>query len=101
MRALPAADTMILHLGQETVVTEQDLIGIFDLETSTVSKHTRDFLARAEKAGQVQNITSDIPKSFALCKTGQNSQRVYILQVSTTTLRRRARVDKIHSHDAG
>ena len=39
---------MYLHLGQNTVVDTEQLLGVFDLDNSTVSKHTRDFLARAE-----------------------------------------------------
>ena len=35
---------MYLHLGGEYVIKEEEVIGIFDLDTSTVSKHTRKFL---------------------------------------------------------
>ena len=42
---------MYLHLGQETVVRERDIIGIFDLDNTTVSRHTRKTLNEAEKAG--------------------------------------------------
>ena len=41
---------MYLHLGQETVVRERDIIGIFDLDNTTVSRHTRKTLNEAEKA---------------------------------------------------
>ena len=40
---------MYLHLGQDTVIRTGDIIGIFDLDITTVSKHTRDYLAKAEK----------------------------------------------------
>jgi len=80
---------MYIHLGQETVVWSKDVIGIFDLDTSTVSKHTRNFLSKAEKSGEVINITYELPKSFILCNnSGKN--RVYISQISTSTLQRRA-----------
>ena len=42
---------MYLHLGLETVVKENDVIGIFDLDSTTVSKHTRNFINKAEKEG--------------------------------------------------
>ena len=45
---------MYLHLGQDTVIKMDEIIGIFDMETSTISKITRDYLAQAEKAGQVK-----------------------------------------------
>ena len=40
---------MYLHLGMDKVITFDDIIGIFDLDTTTVSKRTRDYLAKAEK----------------------------------------------------
>ena len=42
---------MYLHLGQDKVVSMDEIVGIFDLDTSTVSKATRDYLAKAEKDG--------------------------------------------------
>lgn len=47
---------MYLHLGQETVVRERDIIGIFDLDNTTVSRHTRKTLNEAEKAGRVLSL---------------------------------------------
>ena len=40
---------MFLHLGQNTLVDDRTVIGVFDLDNSTVSKHTRAFLARAQR----------------------------------------------------
>lgn len=83
---------MYLHLGQEKIVKTEDIVGIFDLDTATVSKNTRNFLTRAEKKGQVINVTDDLPKTFAVtCKKGQKKQTVYISQISTTTLEKRSR----------
>ena len=48
---------MYLHLGQDTVVTLDEIIGIFDLDTTTVSKSTRNYLTNAEKAGDVVNLS--------------------------------------------
>ena len=48
---------MFIHLGQETVVNEKEIIGIFDLESTTVSKRTRDYLNKAEKRGEVINVS--------------------------------------------
>ena len=47
---------MYLHLGEETIVKEKDIIGIFDIENTSVSKHTKDFLASSEKKGRIINI---------------------------------------------
>ena len=79
---------MYLHLGHDTVIKLRDIIGIFDLDKSTISKQTRDFLSRAEQNGQVINVTSELPKSFVLCNK-DNKYVVYISQISTTTLLKR------------
>ena len=73
---------MYLHLGMDKVITFDDIIGIFDLDTTTVSKNTRDFLAKAEKAGIVENVCYDLLKSFIFCKTADGKNRAYISQIS-------------------
>ena len=80
---------MYLHLGMDKVINFNDIIGIFDLDTTTVSKRTRDYLAKAEKSGIVENICYDIPKSFIVCRDKDGKERVYISQISSTTLLKR------------
>ena len=80
---------MYLHLGMDKVITFDEIIGIFDLDTSTVSKRTRDYLARAEKAGIVENVCYDIPKSFIVCRDKNGNEKVYISQSSSSTLLKR------------
>ena len=40
---------MYLHIGKGKTLNEKDIIGIFDLDTATVSKETREFLNKKEK----------------------------------------------------
>ena len=80
---------MYLHLGMDKVITFDDIIGIFDLDTTTVSKRTRDYLAKAEKAGIVENVCYDIPKSFIVCRNKNGVEKVYISQISSSTLLKR------------
>ena len=80
---------MYLHLGQSTLVKTKNIIGIFDLDTATVSKATRDFLTKAEKEGRVINVTYELPKSFIVCKSEEDIN-VYISQLSSSTLLKRA-----------
>ena len=54
---------MYLHLGHSTVITTKDLIGIFDMDVTTVMKSSRDYLSRAEKNGDVVNVSYELPKS--------------------------------------
>ncbi len=80
---------MYLHLGQETVVRVRDIVGIFDMDNTTISKHTRQFLADAEKAGRVINVTQELPKAFVVCREGDGTETVYVSQISPATLMKR------------
>lgn len=80
---------MYLHLGIDKVITFDEIIGIFDLDTTTVSKSTRNYLAMAEKAGIVENICYDLPKSFIVCRDKNGNDKVYISQISSSTLLKR------------
>ncbi|MBQ8763280.1 MAG: DUF370 domain-containing protein [Clostridia bacterium] len=80
---------MYLHLGMDKVITFDEIIGIFDLDTTTVSKRTRDYLAKAEKSGIVENVCYDIPKSFIVCRDKKGNEKVYISQISSSTLLKR------------
>ena len=81
---------MYLHLGQDTVVTLDKIIGIFDLDTATVAKASRDYLTAAEKAGDVINVSYELPKSFIVCNENgrMGKDTVYISQISAATLRK-------------
>ena len=81
---------MYLHLGEETVVRMKDIIGIFDIENTSISKHTKDFLARSEKGGRVVTVSYEMPKSFVVCESDED-EKVYISQISTATLKKRAK----------
>ncbi|MBE6755126.1 MAG: DUF370 domain-containing protein [Clostridia bacterium] len=81
---------MYLHLGQETVVMQDDIVGIFDLDNTTVSKASRDYLAQAEKNKQVINVSFELPKTFILTNNKEKGNRIYISQISSSTLLKRA-----------
>ncbi len=80
---------MYLHLGQDTVVRSREVIGIFDLENTSISKLTKEFLTQAEKEGRVCNVSYELPKSFVIC-AWKGKQIVYITQISSATLKKRA-----------
>ena len=79
---------MYLHLGQNTIVHDGEIIGIFDLDITSQSHRTRDYLNRAERNGQVVNVSEELPKSFVVC--AKRTQTVYISQLSSQTLLRRS-----------
>ncbi len=83
---------MYLHLGNETIIRTNEIIGIFDLDSTTVSKRSRDYINRAEKRGECETISFELPKSFIVCsKNGEKGkQKVYISQISAQTLLKRS-----------
>lgn len=79
---------MYLHLGLDKLIIFDEILGIFDLDNTTVQKSSREYLAKAEKAGIVENVCTDLPKSFVVCEK-DGKRKVYITQISSTTLYKR------------
>ena len=81
---------MYLHLGGGAVARNDEIVGVFDLDNTTISKHTRALLARAQQEGRVVNVSAELPKSFILCVEG-GVQTVYLSQLAPVTLLKRSR----------
>ena len=81
---------MYLHLGQNVMVRDRDIIGVFDLDNTTWSFRTRRFLERAEREGRVTAVGDDLPRSFVLVREGDGPAEVYITQLTSVTLQKRA-----------
>lgn len=79
---------MFVHLGNNCLVKQKDIIGIFDLDNVTVTKTSREFLNKAEKNGEVINVTYELPKSFVLTNK-QGVSNIYISQLSPGTINKR------------
>ena len=78
---------MYLNIGSDMAVREKSIIGIFDMDNTSTSKRTREFLAQAEKEGQVVPC-DDLPKSFILTAE-YGFDRVYLTSLSASTLEKR------------
>ena len=81
---------MYLHLGQSIVVPYSRILGIFDLDNTSWSYKTREFLERAERDGRVVSVCEDIPRSFLLVGNQEGEVTVYISQLSSAALFGRA-----------
>lgn len=78
---------MYLHLGNNVIVNENDIIGIFDIDNTTVSKHTRNYLSQRTSNSEIVNVSMELPKSFVVCNNKKNGKiTVYISQLSSKTL---------------
>ena len=78
---------MYLSIGNDMAVRDRAVIGIFDLDNTSTSKRTREFLDRAEKEGQVVPC-DDLPKSFILTSE-YGFNRVHLTTLSSLTLEKR------------
>ena len=78
---------MYLSIGNDMAVRETSIIGIFDMDNTSTSKRTRQFLKMAEKEGQVVPC-DDLPKSFVLTAE-YGLARVYLTSLSSYTLEKR------------
>ncbi len=78
---------MYLSIGNDMAVRESSIIGIFDMDNTSTSKRTREFLSKAEKEGQVIPC-DDLPKSFVLTAE-YGLSRVHLISLSSSTLEKR------------
>ena len=80
---------MYLSIGNDMAVRERSVIGIFDLDNTTVTSRGREFFQRAEKEGQVVPC-DDLPKSFVLTSE-YGMDRVYLSALASATLEKRVK----------
>lgn len=80
---------MLLNIGQDKIISDREIIGIFDLDNTTVSKATRDYINFSVKKDECITVSpEDLPKSFIVCE--KNSKRtVYISPFNTATVFKR------------
>lgn len=80
---------MYLSIGDDFAVRGKCIVGIFDLDNTTTSKRTREFLGSAEKEGQVVPC-DQLPKSFVLTSE-YGLPKIYLTGLSSGTLSKRLR----------
>ena len=76
---------MYLHAGNNKIIREKDIIGIFDADNSTLSYITRKYLAEAATEERVISAKDEIPKSFILYKEN-GKYMICFSQISTASL---------------
>lgn len=84
---------MYIPIGNDMSIREDSIIGIFDLDNTTYSKHTKTFLRQAEEQGQVITVTDELPKAFVLTREF-TMDRVYLTQFSAATIEKRSKRQK-------
>ena len=75
---------MYLSIGNDMAVRDKSIIGIFDMDNTSTSKRTREFLSKSEKEGNVVPC-DDLPKAFVLTAE-YGMERIYLTSLSAATL---------------
>lgn len=80
---------MFMHLGGDVVISLKDIISIMDIESSSTSGDTKEFLKTAEDEGFIRKISEDEEKSFILTEKNKKTI-IYLSPISSVTLYKRA-----------
>ncbi len=75
---------MYINIGGDKMINCNDIIGVFDLENTTTSRITREFLKITEKNNKSEDAVTDIPHSFVVTE-----DKVYISQATSQTVKKR------------
>ena len=78
---------MYLSIGNDMAVRDRSIIGIFDLDYTSNSIRTREFLEKSEQEVEVVPC-DDLPKSFVLTQE-YGFTRVRLTSLNTATLEKR------------
>ncbi len=82
-----------LQLEKGESIDKDEIIGIFDIDTASMSPNTRDIFKRKEEETGVISLSNDLPKSFLLCDN-EYTDRIYITGLSTESIRKRIETEK-------
>ncbi len=80
---------MFLHVGKGKSIKKNKIVGIFDLDTATVSAVTKNFINKKQKSGLLYYQDDDLPRSFVVYTEG-NVGKVSLSRISSAGLKLRA-----------
>lgn len=79
---------MFIYLGEDTVISANEIVAMINLDNSNTAELTREFFGIAQKKGEVVTINEELPRSAVVCEK-DGKKTVYISQISTSTLKQR------------
>ena len=85
---------LYIHIGNNRVLKTKKIVGVFDMDTSTVSKISREFLENEEKNGRLISEFDDLPRSFVIVSENKGS-KTYISSLNAAAINRRSKKKKI------
>ena len=78
---------MYLYLGQDEIILDERVIGVFDMDMCSAGKRTREYLRKAEESGAVLDASGELPRSFIVATHPYHEQIVYLSQRSSWAIR--------------
>lgn len=93
---------MYLHIGNGINIRKKKVIGIFDLDSSTISSVTKRYINKNEKEGNILYGDSDLPRTFILHEEGEGENKKYkikLSRISSQGLKIRAEGDEEYSEN--
>lgn len=85
---------MYVHIGGNMALSDDKIIGIFDIEKTSVNKEVNLYLKKLQKQGKIYYVSYDMPKSFVV-----TDSMVYITNVSVFTLKKRMKAPQNSQFD--
>lgn len=79
---------MYVSIGSDFSVRARSILGIFDLDNTSISRHTRNFLAEAERQGEIIDVSGKLPKSYIITEEF-GLRRIYLTQYNAAVLEKR------------
>lgn len=81
---------MYIHIGGDVSLLKKNVVAIFDMDNTTISGKTREFLSLAEDDGILINVSDELPRTFIIENYGKGKTKIYLSPVSSATLLKRA-----------
>ena len=77
---------MFVHIGENKVVRKKDILGVFDMDSATISNVTRKYLKNAGKEGKIVVLGLDLPRTFIVMK----DKTVYLSSIPSSSIKTHA-----------
>lgn len=83
---------MYIHLGGNVTINNNDIIACFDIDKTTISKVTRNFLKKAQEEKEIVTINErELPKSFIIAEKSSKT-KIYLSNLTVQTIMKRNNV---------
>lgn len=80
---------MILHIGENDFIYQEDIIAILDKKSAEASNKTREFVSKLIDEGSIIGNIDEHTKSYILVSGGKNNQKIYTSNISSKALVKR------------